>query len=266
MNTNEENRASTEIEAGALEDQTHRLNEKLAAMKAAGRTVKRTGRLMAVLVAVVAIGGVYVLLYPLLPAYYNLEPYKQAFRTEVEKQILPVLETESVTLFNAVAPDILQAIQQKVPGRLPEIAVKLEQEGQLLVKELSDEAQARFTGRSEKMLNRLERSLAKEIPQITDPDNADLILANMHTVTQNAFDRFTQTYLKDHINTVTNLHSRIETFPVPKRIQEMSDDQLSEYLTQTLGTYVTVQLVAIQSPEMKEFMQSLESPQTIEGK
>lgn len=266
MNIYEEKRASTEIEAGALENQSHRLNEKLAAMKTASRTVKRTGRLMAVLVAVVAIGGVYVLLYPLLPAYYNPGPYKEAFRAEIEKQILPVLETESVTLFNAVAPNILQAIQQKVPGRLPEIAVKLEQEGQLLVQELSAEAQARFSGRSEKMLNQLETSLAREIPQSTDPGKAELILANVHTATQNAFDRFVQTYLQDHINTATNFHSRIETFPVPERIQEMSDDQLSEYLTQTLGTYATVQLIATRSPEMKEFMQGLESVQNTEGK
>ncbi len=187
MNINEERKASAESEVEAMEDQAHRLNEKLAAMRAASRTVKRTGRLMAILVAVVAIGGVYVLLYPLLPAYYNPTPYKEAFRTEVEKQILPVLEKESLALFNAVGPNILQAIQQKVPDRLPEIATKLEQEAQSLVKELSAEAQERLSGRSEKMLNRLEMSLAKEIPQSTDPEKSELILANVHTATQERF-------------------------------------------------------------------------------
>jgi len=259
---NEERKTPAEMEVGAVGDQARRLNEKLAAMKAASRTVKRTGRLMAVLVAVVAIGGVYMLLSPLLSAYNNPEPYQSAFRTEVEKQVLPALITESQTLLKTVGPDILQAIQQKASRRLPEITTKLEQEGRALVQELSAEAKQRLSGRSEKILSRLEKRLAEEIPQAADPKTAELILTNGHKAAQSALDRFLQTYLKDHLNSVTNLQSRIEKFPVPKHIQEMSDDQLREYLTETMGAYATRQMRAAQSPQMKEFLHSLEQSQT----
>ena len=259
---NEERITPVEMEVGDVGDQARRLNEKLAAMKAASGTVKRTGRLTAVLVAVVAIGGVYVLLRPLLSAYNNPEPYQNAFKTEMEKQVLPALETESQTLLNAVGPDILQAIQQNTAPRLPEITAKLEQEGQTLAQELSDEAKQRLSGRSEKMMTRLEMSLAGEIPQSTDPNKAELILANGHQAAQSALDRFLQTYLKDHLSSVTHLQSRIEKFPVPKHIQEMSDDQLREYLTETLGAYATRQMSAARSPQMKEFLHSLEQAQT----
>ena len=262
---NEERITPGEIEAGDVLDQARRLNEKLAAMKAASGTVKRTGRLTAVLVAVVAIGGVYVLLRPLLSAYNNPEPYQNAFKTEMEKQVLPALQTESQTLLNAVGPDILQAIHQNTSRRLPEITTKLEEEGQALAQELSDEAKLRLSLRSEKMLTRLEMSLAEEIPQAADPNKAELILTNGHKAAQSALDRFLQTYLKDHLSTVTNLQTRIEAFPVPNHIQEMSDDQLREHLTETLGAYATRQMSAARSPQMKEFLNSLEQAETKKG-
>jgi hypothetical protein len=259
---NEEKKTLTEAEIRAVGDQARRLNEKLAAMKAASRTVKRTGRLMAVLVAVVAIGGVYVLLRPLLSAYTNPEPYQNAFRIEVEKQVLPALQTESQALLKAVGPDILQSIQQNTSRRLPEITTKLEQEGQALVQELSAEAKGRLSNRSEKILTRLEKRLTEEIPQSADPKQAELILTNGHKAAQGALDRFLQTYLKDHLNTVTNLQSRIEKFPVPEHIRKMSDDKLREYLTETLGAYAMGQMSAARSPQMKEFLHSLEQSQT----
>ena len=258
---NEERKTPAEIEAGVVIDQTRRLNEKLAAMKAATRSVKRTGRLMAVLVAVVAIAGVYLLLSPLLSAYNNPEPHQNAFKIEVENQILPALQTESQTLLTSVGPDILQAIQQNASNRLPEIATKLEQEGQALAEELSVAGKQRLLSRAEKMQIRLEKTLAKEIPQSADPEKAELILTNGQKAAQNALDRFLQTYLKDHINAVTNLQIRIEKFPVPKRIREMSDDELREYLTETLGAYATRQMRAAKSPQMKEFLHSLEQTQ-----
>lgn len=251
---NEERKTTAEMEVGEVRSQAHRLNEKLAIMKAATRTVKRTGRLMAILVAVVAIGGVYILLLPLLSAYKNPGPYQNAFRIEVEKQILPALQTESQALLKAVGTEILQAIQQNASRRLPEITAKLEQEGQTLAQELSDEAKQRLSARSAKILTRLEKTIAVEIPQSADPKKAELILANGHKAAQNALDRFLQTYLKDHLNSVTNLQSRIEKFNVPKHVQEMSDDQLREYLTETLGVYATRLTSAARSPQMKEFL------------
>ncbi|MBN1867688.1 hypothetical protein JW916_10385 [Candidatus Sumerlaeota bacterium] len=255
---NEQRKTPAEREVESVGDQARRLNEKLAAMMAASRTVKRTGRLTAVLVAVVAIGGAYLLLRPLLAGYHNPEPYRIAFRTELAKQVLPALQTESQTLMDAVGPEILQAIQQNTSGRLPEITTRLEQEGQALAQELSDEAKQRLLSRSEKMQARLETSLVKEIPHLADPEKRELILTNVHKAAQAALDRFLQTYLKDHLSAVTNLQSGIETFPVPKHIQDMTDDQLREHLTETLGAYAMRQMSAARSPQMKEFLHSLE--------
>jgi tRNA A37 N6-isopentenylltransferase MiaA len=213
-------------------------------------------------VAVVAIGGVYVLLRPLLSAYNTPAPYQNAFRTEIEKQVLPALKTESQALLKAVGPDILKAIQQNTSRRLPEITAKLEQEGQALVQELSAEAKQRLSARSEKILARLETSLVKEIPQAADPQKGELILANGSKAAQGALDRFLQTYLNDHLDTVTNLQSRIEKFPVPQHIQKMSDVELRECLTETLRAYAMRQMSAARSPQMKEFLHSLKPSQT----
>jgi hypothetical protein len=220
---------------------------------------------MAVLVVAVAIGGVYVALRPLLSAYNNLEPYQNALQTEVEKTVMPVIKTESQTLLKTVGPEILQALQQTASHRLPEITAKLQQEGPALAQELSDEAKLRLSGRSEKMLTRLEMRLEEEIPQSADPKKAELILANGHKAAQSALERFLQTYIDDHLGTVTNLQSRIEQFPVPKHIHEMSDDQLRDYLTQTVGAYVARQISAARSPQMREFLHGLEQAQTNKG-
>lgn len=257
----DESKSANNREGGGEYEQVKRIQKKLGLMQEAARSAKRSGRIMAVVIALVAIGGVYKLLSPFLEAYRNPAPYQKAITEEMERNVLPALQDESQKLVNVFGPELYGSVSRKVSERLPEITKVLEAEGKGLVQELANEAEIRLSNRSEKMINRLKKRLVDEVPEFRDEEKTVTIMNNVHLAATSAMDRFMQTYLQDHIHAVTNLQVRIETFPVPERIQTMDDLQLRDHLTETLGVYVTNQLSTSMSPQMKDFLRTIETKQ-----
>lgn len=257
----DESKSANGKEGGGGFEQARRIQEKLNLMQEATRSVKRSGRLMAVLIALVAIGGVYKLLSPFLEAYKNPAPYQKAIGVELEQKVLPALQDESQKLVNVFGPELYGTVSQKISDRLPEITTVVQAEALGLVQELSTEAESRLLERSDKMIDRLKTRLIEEVPEFGDDDQTETIMENVHQAATSAMDRFIQTYFQDHIHAVTNLQVRIETFPVPEHIKDMNDIELQDHLTDTLGAYVTHQLGSTMSPQMKEFLRTIETKQ-----
>jgi predicted house-cleaning noncanonical NTP pyrophosphatase (MazG superfamily) len=198
---------------------------------------------------------------PFVEAVKNPAPYQKAIGVELEQKVLPALQDESQKLVNVFGPELYQSVSQKVSQRFPEITRVLQAEALGLIEELSNEAESRLTDRSEKMIDRLKKRLVEEVPEFGDEEKTETIMENIELATTSAMDRFIQAHFQDHIHAVSNLQVRIETFPVPDHIAEMTDDRLQEHLTETLGAYVTNQFSKTMSPQMKDFLRGIETKQ-----
>ncbi|MBN1515543.1 hypothetical protein JXA32_03130 [Candidatus Sumerlaeota bacterium] len=260
---NEDEKQSSGSAQEGVNAQARRLHEKLAAMKTAMQRTKRTGFLLAILVAVVAIAGVYVLLSPVLSAYQNPAPYQQAFSKEVEQRVLPALQLEAQELLKNTGPVVVQIVRDKSTERLPEFSAQLEKESKLLVDNLSAEAEKRLQNRSQSMVSWLEKVLKAELPEAADPEKAELIASNMQKAAQGALDRFLDTYLKDHINSTKELQRMIDEFPIPEHIQAMSDAELENHLTHVLGAYAVQKLASSDNPNLMEFFKQVEASRNL---
>ncbi len=234
------------------------LNEKFENFQKVTKSSKWINRLMLILVGATFIIGISILFTPFFFAFKHPEPYKMAIANATKSYICPKLLKETAIMINSVGPELFGLIGERVMSKLPEAGNKVEEEWNLMVKNLTVELENQLDIKREKIYEQLEKLLIHEFPTLADAEKADIILVNAHKATGNVFDMIYQKYLIDHTEEVTKLFNRIEVFPIPEHIQKMENKELIDYLFDIMGLYASQSIKTSMSPNMKRFLQSLE--------
>src|SRR5690606_13320740 len=108
-------------------------------------------RLMAVLIALTAVGMVLIVVTPLYQASQNPKPYIAALEKDVQQRIVPMARQELLALRDEVFPAVQAQLTEAQTKRLPDLTRLIETQFHLLVYNIQDETEKKVTVRTQLM-------------------------------------------------------------------------------------------------------------------
>ena len=226
----------------ALSRRVAELNAKFDAMSSATSSVKWTTRLVAAGVAVASIVGVTMLIMPIYRVYDEPKPLQDALDKEMAERLRPAVEKEVQEIMSKSGREFFHVARAEYEANQEKLLGSVSTEMDSFVKEMSEWGGKEFETRRDRIQASLVDRLKKEIPELQNEDEAELIMANAQRAMDNAVNRMLTTHLSDHITAVNNIGNNLQTFPVPQEIGAMTDLELREALTQALGSYALLAL------------------------
>lgn len=233
------------------------LSRKLDEVNAAAASAKNVGRIMAVLIAVVAIISVVRLIYPFKAIKDNPTIYANALGNEFETSVYPLLKEKLGESFEKTGPVISSLARKQLEKRQPEIVKALDSEARTLLENLKATAGDLWTTRAQAINDKLYDRIASDFPELAKEDQAEKVIGNAHLAVTGAVERFLHDYMKDHIEAITSIEMQIETFPVPSHIKNMTDAELKAAFMDKISTYSMTTLKGGLQPQTKEFLRDL---------
>jgi len=215
------------------------LERKLQESEKANSGAKTTARLITIVVAIVAVGGVMYLLYPIINAYNNSEEYYAAMYAEFEENVQPAVTRELQLSLETVGPEVAELARQALEQRQDDIVATAEREMRILIdtlSEIGEEDLAEYVVVVETGIRERFESLFPDLAQ--DPEQLELVLGNMDLAMEGAVAEVVNTRLSPHLESLANIETRLRQFPIPPRIRSMSDLQLGDEFNRALAEYV----------------------------
>src|SRR5690606_1252415 len=108
--------------------QLESIEKKLQEATRADSAAKSTARLVTIAIAVVAVGGVLYLLYPLINAYNHSEEYYAALYAEFEETVQPAVARELQQSIEAVGPEVVELARTALIERQEELVAASDRE------------------------------------------------------------------------------------------------------------------------------------------
>lgn len=250
----------------AMDRRLAELNRKMEEADRAAASAKFTGRIMTVLIVVVALLGVYLLLSPLIQAFSNTKPYQDAMAKELTDRVMPHVSEELQKSLQVVGPKVGSAVVEQVKGRQEEVTAELYKQVNLLMEGLRSHSEERLSAEVAGLEGKIRERIERDLPELKDKDQAELIMGNATLAVENAVQQLIADNLEVHINSLVSIGERINGIEVPPHLKEMSDDQLSEELTNALGNYAIVVLQAKMPNETRDVLKRIaEDPAAANG-
>jgi len=223
-----------------LARQLERLESKLNDLEAAANGAKMAGRIMTVLVAVVAITMVVMLMGPFHAAYKNPKPFQDKLTKDFQAEANKVLQVELAKFKGEVVPAYQNALANAGRKREAEIAGLLEREANLLRENVVQDLTDQMLAFQNRLVETQKARLEKEFPELADPDQAELILGRLTHVSEAVATRMINDIFGDHYAAITALETSFNSIDVPEKIREMNDDQLGRHVSDLVADLLSV--------------------------
>jgi hypothetical protein len=235
----------------SVADRIARLNRKADEEVAARRRAKSLSTLMTLLIVTVAVGGVYVMIRPGIAAYNNPEPYRQALSAEFEQTLQPAIQQ---ILQEEQTQQVLQqageTAMSRVRERESEISSAIEAQLRQFAADMQTWSQEQLAERPGTLHDSVHQAMVEAFPEMQD----EVVAQNMNEAMNNVVSRVLSERLGRHSELLASISDQIDTFPVPAEIQAMSDDELSEALTENLGVFAMQMFGQQLNPETRSFL------------
>lgn len=207
------------------------IERKMEEVDAAASRAKMTGRIMTVVIAVVAIALVLMLIKPFVDAYNNPEPYKQELQAGLQERIVPRIESEAKIFANDLRPILEDALEKSEQNYLPEVVDTLETQGQLLIEELSVDVNAKMEQFQMEYQMELRDMVYNAFPELQDEENTEEMIERLNVVAQRVIDRITRDLFKQHYEALLALEENFNSIEVPEEMRQMSPEELDEHIS-----------------------------------
>ena len=145
----------------------------------------------------------------------------------------------------------------RVKDRQEEIYAVVDQQIQAFVDEMTAWAKNELEYRQGTIKQYIEQEVKATAPALQDEDTAELVMANASDAMEKAVQRLMDKYLDTHIRHLAEIERKIEQFPIPDDIAQMSDQELTDALVAELGSYSMNVFQGSLSPETRDFLREV---------
>lgn len=249
--------ASESKDLQTLEQRLEELNRKVDEVNSAQSSVKLTSRLVAVVIVIAAVIGVYMLISPFITAYKNKEVYTAAMGEQFNDRIIPVLEEELQATLQVAGPEVADLVWKRLESRQEDIVKAIDLESGAFVQEVQAHLEDSLADNVVEVELYIRARLNEMVPELSDPDVRDVVLANGIGAVEAAVRMAVTDRLEGHIQTLGDIETEMLAFEVPETLDQMSDMELSEELNRALAEYAVLVLRRSFSPGTKEMLREL---------
>lgn len=222
---------------GELARKMDEINRKLDAVGSANMRTKIVSLVLALAIIGVGVYGVFKVSSPFQKAYDEPQKYVEAITAEMEERVLPILQAEGKLLQEKAQPFIIETIQTKFEARQDEIASAAHNQLTTMIDEMKEFAEGEFTTRRDRIEGAILDRVKTEVPELADEANTEIIMVNAQKAMSAAVERIMADHMHSHVESIANIGTRFEMFPIPADLKAMSEDELREELTSALGQY-----------------------------
>lgn len=234
------------------------LNQKLDESVAANNSAKSASRLITILIAIAAVGGVILaIVWPVKSAYDNKDTYRAAMTEMVDSRIQPAFKQELDYVLKETAPKLLTLVRTRFEARQNDIAGTMDREVNLFLENMKKTASDEWAKRGLEIGKKMEARMIKEFPELSLDNKGEVIMGNAQVATENAVRRVIVENLGEHLTHVSEIETTLRLFPVPDHIKQMDSEKLSTYMTETLFHFATNSMKSSLSPAMKDYLGQL---------
>ena len=252
--------ASGSGDQAAVEARLDELNRKLEQVNAANSSAKVTSRLIAVVIVIVAVFGVYLLVQPFISAFRDEErkqEYMTALQSELEERVLPLVQEEARASLKTAGPEVADLVWKRVKEREEDVVKAVDLEAGLFVENLQAFTEQALADAVVNVQLHIEQTLADKYPELTDEETRTLVLGNATNAVESAVQRTVDERLGDHLQKLSVIETKLAQFPIPDPVAQMSDTELSEEMNRALAEYAILTLSQTLSPEAKDTLSRL---------
>jgi predicted Holliday junction resolvase-like endonuclease len=236
--------------------QLESIEKKLQEATRADSAAKSTARLVTIAIAVVAVGGVLYLLYPLINAYNHSEEYYAALYAEFEETVQPAVARELQQSIEAVGPEVVELARTALIERQEELVAASDREMVTLFESIKTMSEEQLAER----VNVVEAGVRERFQQLfpdlaDDPERLELVMGNADLVMDQAVSAVVTEQLTPHFESLANIETRLRQFPIPPRLKELDDVGLNDEFNRALAEYAIIVIRDL-------FLQGVESKAT----
>lgn len=236
--------------------QLESIEKKLQEATRADSAAKSTARLVTIAIAVVAVGGVLYLLYPLINAYNHSEEYYAALYAEFEETVQPAVARELQQSIEAVGPEVVELARTALIERQEELVAASDREMVTLFESIKTMSEEQLVER----VNVVEAGVRERFQQLfpdlaDDPERLELVMGNADLVMDQAVSAVVTEQLTPHFESLANIETRLRQFPIPPRLKELDDVGLNDEFNRALAEYAIIVIRDL-------FLQGVESKAT----
>jgi hypothetical protein len=240
------------------------LSRKLDEVSVAASGAKTVGRVMTILIALVAVFSVFRIVLPFDNIRTKPELYTKALVEQFNASVYPKLQEEIDESIKKTGPVVQKIATDKIEKRGPEVVRALDTEAKILLESMKGYGEDVWANRIGALNDKIYDRIADKMPELADKDKAEVIVGNAHQAVTGAMERLIAEHMKDHVEAITSIQTEIANFPVPSNVKEMSDEELKSAFMDLISTYSMTTLKGGLTPQTKAFLADLGSQNTEE--
>lgn len=240
-----------------LQRRLDELDAKFDAVSAANATNKTMSRIVAVVIVIAAVFGVYLIVSPFLKAWQDRESYVVAMETEFKERILPALQVEVEESMKSVGPEVTDLVVKRLQERQEDVVRAIDLESGILMNNLQTYLETTLADNVVEIEMEMKKRLNEMVPEMQDETKREEILAAAVGAVENAVNRSVEEHLGSHIESLVSIETQIHQVEVPTSIKEMSESELADEMNRALAEYAILILRQVLTPETKEMLRDL---------
>lgn len=228
-----------------IKQKAARAEENLAQMKSASSTALWVGRLVLVIVAVVAVWQVLGVLQLFNQFKTNQEQYLEAARAEMDS-LVPILREEAGDMAEELLPAYKDAFTAEFQKGAPEIMETFSSELDIFVNNVGGYVNESLENEFDRVLQKQMNILAEEAPELKDFEERQEIKTQVLDVCFNVSRKLATEFFKPQIDALKSLGTTLEEKPVPENIHQMNDRELLNYTFGKIKDLLMLKMVILQ--------------------
>lgn len=229
-----------------IKQKLERIESKLGQLDAAAGKLKIVGRVMTVLVVIVAITMVINMLSPAIALYKNPAPLTTKVKEGLESRVVPTAKTELLKAKDTLVPVYSKAAEKVFKDREVEIYQKVRSEADGLYADLEKSLGVKLEDFGKALAEKQYARLVKEYPQIenldkkTDPANPGMRKMDLiHGSVIHASQKLTDEYFRTHFDALAKLEAEFNAIEVPANVKVMDTKELEAHVSDLAMQFVS---------------------------
>lgn len=230
--------------------QLQRIEDKTKALEKAQASAKNSGRIVVVLILVVAIGMIAFAIQPFISLARNPAPLTAELQTAVTRVLAPQAQEEARLLWQEVLPVYEEAVPRILDESYPEVSGRLGAEFDTFKANLERETRRRVGALAQQVFEENQHLILEWLPELASDDDpsvvdeakAEAYAGRLGRIVEDAGARAAQELFGPHFAALSRLEIAFQSLEPPQQIAAMSDPDLRTFIGDRISELLSAAL------------------------